>query len=181
MNGLKELLSASYGNTKAVNELSKQGYTKDKELSGQRTQVYKDETGKATVVHRGTKGLKDIGTDLYISLGGNIKNTDRYKHSKMISDKARDKYGNITNIGHSLGGKLAETTGQKQDNIITYNKATVLTDIGKRRKANQTDIRHKNDIVSLISTTQKGGKTKTLKNKTKNALTAHNTSNLKFI
>jgi len=181
MNSLKNLLQASYGDRKASSDLEKQGYKKDTSLSGKRVQVYTDPQGKATVVHRGTKGLKDIATDAYISLGGNINNTDRYKFSKKVADEARQKYGDVTNVGHSLGGKLAETTAQKHEGIVTFNKAATLKDIGKVRNPNQIDIRHKNDLVSAISTTQRGGKTQTLKNKTKNALTAHDTKNLQFV
>lgn len=181
MNSLKNLLQASYGDRKASSSLEKQGYTKDPSLSGKRVQVYTDPQGKATVVHRGTKGLKDIGTDLYVSLGGDIKKTDRYKFSKQQADKAREKYGDVTNVGHSLGGKLAETTAQKHEGIVTFNKAATLQDIGKQRNPNQLDIRHKNDLVSAITKTQRGGKTQTLKNKTKNALTAHDTKNLNFL
>jgi hypothetical protein len=179
---LRNLLKASYGDKKSSRELESQGLIKDKSLSGKRVQVYKDDEGNAQVVHRGTQGVKDFVTDAYITLGGDLKKTNRYKHANKITQQAREKYGNINISGHSLGGKLAEMTGKSGDkSITTVNKASVFGDIGKRRRDNQVDIRHKNDLVSMISTTQKGGRVKTLKNKTKNALTANSTDNLKFI
>lgn len=183
MNNIKELLGASYGNKKDEEQLINKGYKKDSSLSGKRVKVYTDEEGNPIITHRGTASIKDFMTDAYISLGGDIKKTDRYKFSKKVSDETKNKYKDkkITQVGHSLGGKLAETTANNNDDIITYNKAAVLSDIGKKRKPNQLDIRHKNDVVSFISNTQKGGKTKTIKNNTNNFLSAHNLKNLKFI
>lgn len=183
MNNLKDLLEASYGNKKSEEELKNKGYKKDESLSGKRVKVFVDDQDNVNVVHRGTKGFKDILTDAYISFGGDVKKTDRYKFSKKVADEAREKYKDkkITQVGHSLGGKLASDIGNQNEDIVTYNKAAVLTDIGKKRKKGQIDIRHKDDLVSMISKTQKGGKTVTLKNKTKNPLTAHNLKNLKFV
>ena len=176
---LKHLLKASYGNEQSSQALQKQGYQKDADLSGKRVQVYKDEEGNAHVVHRGTKGIQDLATDAYIAFGGDLKKTKRFKHANKITEEAREKYGNIDVSGHSLGGKLAEMTGKTTDkSITTVNKASVFGDMNKKRKSNQTDIRHKNDLISALSTSQKGGKLITLKNKTKNA---HSTNNLKFV
>lgn len=174
---LKGIINAGYG------EKNTTGLTEDKELSGKRVKVFHDNVGDTHVVHRGTSGIHDVMTDAFISLGGDIKKTNRYKHADKITKQARAKYGaaNTTVVGHSLGGKLAEMTGRSSDKgIITVNKAAVVTDIGKKRKKNQTDIRHTNDVVSALSTTQRGGKVVTLKNKTKNALTAHAVNNIRF-
>jgi hypothetical protein len=67
----------------------------------------------------------------------------------------KQKYGddNVTAIGHSLGGSLAEASGIK--NRVTFNKGVGLGGIGKQIRRGQTDYRTKGDWVSLLSKTQK--------------------------
>ena len=100
---LKELLSRSY-NKKAS---SFGDYKLDSQLSGQRGQVYYNEKlGKAVVVHRGTKGIQDMITDVRYTLGD--KSGKRFKHAKSIQNKANEKNGkdNVITSGHSLGSVL---------------------------------------------------------------------------
>ena len=132
-----------------------EGYTKEESMSGKRVQVY-EKDGQAVVVHRGTAGMHDVLTDAKYAMFGDVKGK-RFKHSKRIQAEAEAKYGaeNTTAMGHSLGGALAEKTASKDAKVITFNKAAGLNDVGRKIKANQTDIRTKNDLVSLISTTQK--------------------------
>jgi len=176
MENLKQILKKSYNQK----EKTPEGYTLDKDLSGKRNQVYTDNNNNVIVSTRGTQGIHDLITDAKISLGFKPKSLQRYKHAEKIANQAREKYNSpITFVGHSLGGHIAENIAHKNDKVITYNKASTIQDIGKKRGLNQVDIRHKNDLISALSQTQKGGKTVTIKNKSKNFLDAHNLNKLK--
>ena len=90
-------------------------------------------------------------------------------------DNVKRKYANkpVTTLGHSLGGSLAEYA--KGDKIITVDKGVGIGTIGKRINKNQTDIRASNDLVSVLSNTQRGGRKIVLKDKANlNPLSAHN-------
>jgi hypothetical protein len=171
MSSLKQLLKKSY-NTK---EKTPPGYTIDKSLSGKRNQVFvNDKTGGVILTTRGTSGFQDLLTDAKISLGANPKKLKRYKFAEKVANQARSKYGEpITFVGHSLGGNISENLAKKGDKVITYNKAATLQDIGKKKKEGQIDIRHEDDVISALSTTQKGNKNITIKGKSKNILDAH--------
>ena len=64
------------------------------------------------------------------------------------------KYGdeNVTAIGHSLGGALAEKSGIQ--NVITYNRGIGYNGLGKTVQQG-THYRTGNDAVSILSKTQK--------------------------
>lgn len=92
--------------------LSKEGYEVDKELSGKDwTTYYNPSTGKSVIRYRETDptNIKDLGTDLLIGLG--IQGSgSRFKRAQKVYDKAANKYGGRDNVevtGHSLGGSLA--------------------------------------------------------------------------
>jgi hypothetical protein len=176
MSNLKQLLKKSY-NTK---EKAPEGFTLDKSLSGKRNQVYvNDKTGGVVLTTRGTSGFQDLVTDAKISLGINPKSLKRYKHAEKVANDARTKYGQpITFVGHSLGGNISETIAKKGDKVITYNKAATIQDIGKKKKEGQIDIRHKDDLISALSSTQRGNKNVIIKGKSKNVLDAHNLNKL---
>lgn len=156
------------------------GYKIDHKLSGKRVQVYHKDK-EAIVVHRGTKGIHDIGTDIKLGLG--LKNNARFKHSKKIQKKAEQKYGagNITTLGHSLGGALAEVSAKKNSKIITFNKAAVPSTVNKKRGKNQTDIRSHGDIISALTKKQKGGQLINITKKSNNPLSEHKTTVLNRI
>lgn len=157
----------------------------DKSLSSKRVKVYKSNNdAKAYVVHRGTSNLKDWATDFKMLLG--YEGGNRFKHSKKVQRKAEKKYGadNITTMGHSLGGRLAEKYGKNSSQIITYNKAatprSIIESIIKPIQSKQTDIRTKNDIVSIGSVLQKRRKKQiTLHSQSSNPIIAHNLEQLK--
>ena len=67
--------------------------------------------------------------------------------------KGRRKYGqnNISTIGHSQGGLLAELLGKNSHEIITVNKATSPFSDNSGGK-NQHDIRSDCDKVSMFKT-----------------------------
>ncbi len=128
-------------------------YILDKPLSGKRVQVYKQNNSpNAVVVHRGTKGIQDVGNDLKYVLGFDISNSKRAKHSQKIQTKAEQKYGpeNVSTLGHSLGSKLASLVGSKSKEIINLNKAVSPADALKKVNPNEYNIRTSKDFVSLL-------------------------------
>jgi hypothetical protein len=173
---LKELLSRSYNKKPS----SFGDYKLDSQLSGQRGQVYYNEKlGKAVVVHRGTKGIQDMITDVRYTLGD--KSSKRFKKAKSIQEQANAKYGkeNVITAGHSLGSVLGETAVKGKDQeLITLNKPVGLADIGKTIGKKQTDIKTTRDPVSFLRGTQKGNAPLVIKSKTYNPLAEHSTETL---
>lgn len=158
----KKLMKVSYG-TKVKN--LPEGLHKDKKLSGKRVSVLTNsDHSKNYVVHRGTASLKDWQTDMQMALG--YEGGNRFKHAEKIQKKAESKYGakNITTVGHSLGGRLAEKYGKKSKEIVTFNKAVTPRSIYEsytHPQHNQLDIRTRNDPVSSLNSIQKGSKKRT--------------------
>ena len=74
---------------------------------------------------------------------------------KELTKKIQAKYNKAPDVyGNSLGGRLAESSGTS-GRIITHNKLTGLSDIGKVIPKNQLDIRSKTDPASVLSLTQR--------------------------
>ena len=145
---LQHFLKSSYSKTGA----DYKDFKIDKELSGQRVQVYYNPKSKqAVVAHRGTQGMHDWVTDARYAVGDT--SSKRFQHSKNIQKKAEQKYGanNVTSIGHSLGSQLAEKSSSKRTKeIITLNKPVSPQDlILKSVPKKQTDIRTTLDPVSF--------------------------------
>ncbi len=158
---ISALLKKSYN---SKNPADVGDYKVDKELSGQRVQVY-TKNGKAFVVHRGTASAKDWMTNASLLVGFKGK---RFKHARDIQNKAVAKYGaqNIITLGHSLGAYIGEKLGSdknKSAETITLNKATLPSQIGKKIKSNQTDIRTRADPVSALYQRGKKKRTVTIK------------------
>jgi len=175
---IKKLIQQSYKPSLSdVND-----YVIDNELSGQRAQVYKKKgTNEAVVVHRGTKGLADLGNDVKLALGFDISNTNRVKHAKEVQQKAEQKYGskNVSTVGHSLGSHISSQVGQNSKEIINLNKAVVPADLGKTISSKETNIRSSGDVISSLLPLQRNkGKTITIENKSNNPLTEHSTQSL---
>ena len=153
------------------------GYLIDKNLSGNRAQVYfNDDTKKSVIVHRGTSGIQDIITDGLLGLG--IK-TKRFKHAEQVQKQAIEKYGkdNLLTMGHSLGATISENVS-KGGQTITLNKPVLLQDIGKTISKNQIDIKTKSDPVSFLRQYQKGNKAINIDSNSKSLLTEHKTDTL---
>jgi hypothetical protein len=174
---LQHFLSKSYDKTH--HDYKK--YQVDPHLSGQRVQVYYDSTkNHAVVVHRGTKGVQDWGTDASLLLTGYQKNNRRFAHAKNIQNQAEAKYGkqNISTLGSSLGAKIAEKVGKKTKEVITLNNPTIPLDLikGKKLPKNQTDIRTSLDPISILRPFQKASnKEITIPSKTLNPFREHST------
>ena len=175
---VQDLIEASYSRTGDAEKLGKKyGLTLDKSLSNANQKVYYDKERNPSVVFRGSKNENDLMTDILIG-GGLEKYSTRFTDSKNLIDDVRKKYNNkpVTSIGHSLGGSLAEFSGG--DKIITVNKGVGLSGINKEIKNNQTDIRTNNDIVSVLSKTQSGGKKINIKTTNISPLAEHSHKNL---
>lgn len=155
---------------------------RDKSLSGKRVQVYYNpDTNKSVVVHRGTASMKDWVTDVGMAFG--YEKGNRFKHAKRIQKKAEAKYGsdNMTTIGHSLGGRIAEKVGKDSSKIITYNKAATPISIQTTTPSKQTDVRTKGDIVSYLSKFQKrDGELVQIESPSYNPLYNHTTKPIKI-
>jgi hypothetical protein len=123
------------------------------------------------------------------------KQTSRYKTAEKIQKEAEKLYGkqNVTTLGHSQAGLIAELVGKDSKEIITYNKAsspfnTGLTSGYTPTASNQVDIRASNDPVSFAEYANptswlkkplydKGQKIN-IKSSTNNPIEAHNLEQL---
>lgn len=180
---ISRILEASYKPQKeAEQELSSLGYSYDPELSSMDTKVFYDKQGNPSIAYRGSTRLKeDWLSNANILLGGkSSKDIEAIETAK----KVQAKYGKApTTYGHSRGGRSAELAGEATGGqTYTYNKAVLPTDVFKRVRAGQTDIRTSKDIVSLPSVFQTGGKKVTIQSSpTEGFISAHSLGNLKKI
>lgn len=174
----KELFEASYDKPlEAEQRLSKYGYKFESDLSSPESKVFLDPTGNPVILHRGTHRIEDWASNVNEILLG--KEGRRLKEAKELTKKVQEKYKKpVLAVGTSKGGFLAEKSGA--ENVLTYNKAVAPTDIFKKIKPTQTDIRTTKDIISLPSVLQRGGKKQTVKVPFyTDIFTAHSTKSLK--
>ena len=117
---------------------------------------FKHPSGQVVVALRGTEGTaKDWSNNALYGLGGELayKQTPRYKRAKERVAQLEKQYNpeDITLIGHSQGGLLAEIVPSKARERIVLNKATRPQDfLFRRRRKNQYDIRSRFDPVSFF-------------------------------
>jgi len=129
------------------------GYDLDLDLSDRNTHVAFDPVKKKlVVVHRGSKTFYDWAVTDPLSIadrlfpGAGTLSSRLYK-AKTISDKAREKYDVVPiQVGHSLGGYVAETTAGKDEPVMTYNKIGLTR---WKNNPNQYDFARRGDIVSI--------------------------------
>jgi hypothetical protein len=159
MADIKELLNASYKSQKEAQQLlDPYGFKYDPQLSSMTEKVFLDQYGNPIILHRGSKRVVDdwLKSNVPLALGLESE-APRFQKSKKLVDTLREKYPGkqITSVGHSLGGSLAEKSGA--DRIITFNKGAGLGDIGRSIPISQTDIKTKYDLPSFLSNYQTGG------------------------
>jgi hypothetical protein len=132
-------------------------YILDKKLSTEWVRVLHDPKGHTIVVHRGSADWYDMMVDAAMGLG--YKGTKRFKESERIQKEAEKKYGtkNMSVIGSSLGGTLAEDFGQNAAEIISSGKPVLPLDLLTKKKVSdkQHDVRTKTDIISFLKPLQK--------------------------
>ena len=150
---LFKFLEASYETHPPRQVISETGvYVLNKKLSSDYVKVYHNkETGFAVIAHRGTLGLSDwVNNTIYGTTGvGWYKTTWRFKHAQEAQKGAELTYGreNLTTIGHSQGGLLAELVGQNGYEVITFN--TPAPTKARRETPHQFNIRHPRDPLSV--------------------------------
>lgn len=177
---LKTILESSYKpQAEFAKDVANIGYSYDPELSTMENKVFvSNVTGKPSIAYRGSTTAKDWLGNVKLGLGFKDPEAER---RIQLADKVKAKYGDVDTIyGHSRGSLLAERAGEKTGaKVVTYNKATVPSDIFKTIRPEQTDIRTSRDIVSLPSIFQTGGKKVTLSTPiTTSAIGAHSISQL---
>ena len=176
---LHDALQASYLPTGESGEYMKErGYLLDPELSNIEEKVfYNPSKSDLLITYRGSQNLLNdwLDTNLKISQG-KFKESDRYKRSKEVYEKAKQKYNKDTVklVGHSMGGGAASSVGSDNDLIYTYNKAPT----GYNKK-HEKHFRTKGDIVSLLNKYDKNTINLSNKNLIKNSLISHGLENLK--
>ena len=183
---LYDPLKASYEtHNEAEQRLKKYGYNYDHDLSNDETKIFHnpDQTGnkKLLVTFRGSVNVDDwVNSDRAILLGG-FTDTRRYKDSKNKLHEAKQKYNlnGATLFGHSLGGSLASSVGDNNDDIYTFNKGNgALFNHNTQNKNNEHAYRWNGDVVSVGSYLNKN-KSKTLGYQKKNIVLNHDISNIK--
>ena len=118
--------------------------------------AFKHPSGQVVIALRGTEGTaKDWSNNAVYGLGGETayKMTPRYKRAKERVAQLEKQYNpeDITLIGHSQSGLIAELLPSNARERITLNKATRPQDfLFRRRKKNQYDIRSRFDPVSFF-------------------------------
>lgn len=175
---LASILEASYQpNRDAEETLSKEGYKLDRNLSTREHKVFVDDKGNPNIAYRGTVNKKDIFSDFLLGVGLGYLDPRQRKSTNLVK-MVNEKYGKDPDLyGHSLGGALAENAGTS-GKITTFNKGTAPKDAFKYIPPHQTDIRTKNDMVSMFSMFQRGGKKKQLEGN-KDLLKTHSISQLR--
>lgn len=160
-------------------------YTLDNELSTPEQRVYTNKDKGIVVASRGSNfknvkdTLNDLRSDLLLSLG--LQRFDnRFKREKDNLKKVESKYCtdnncNITTVGHSLGGVIANDLGKSSNNVksvISLNKGgTALTRGGS---AKETAFYKSGDILSNMGIFGNRGKSIISNTKNKNKHTIKN-------
>lgn len=152
---IKPILEASYLNqSEAADALKNYGYTYDNELSNNENKVFVDKQGNPHIAVRGSKRVSDFIIHDPLAVVGLEGFSSRFTEIKDLTKKVRGKYGIDPDVyGNSLGGRLAEASGTT-GRIITHNKLTGFSDIGKVIPKNQLDLRSATDPASVLALTQ---------------------------
>ena len=157
---LKDNLKASYMSQSRASDYmhKKYGYSYDPQLSTMEQKVFIDKTGQPIITERGSKRVSDWMIEGPSALLG-YTNTRRVNNAEQLSKQTKEKY-NIApiNIGHSLGGYLAEKAGDSSSKTYTYNKLAGIPSVFSDIPKNQYDYRTTLDIPSFLGQYQNGNK-----------------------
>lgn len=158
----KDILKASYmPQAKASEYMAKRGYGYDPELSTMQAKVFVSPSGKPIIAQRGSTRVSDWLIEDPLAAVGITSN--RVSLAKDLNKATLNKYNtSATNVGHSIGGYLAERGASKNSDVYTYNKAAGIPSLYTPTSKNQTDYRTTLDIPSALSAFQTGGEKKTL-------------------
>ena len=108
-------------------------------------------------LHRGTTNIKDVGTDASLALG-QLQETDRFKVSDRMSQWSKFRHGQgkkVVEVGHSLGGTLAEEIAQKHhhESVAINMGTTPLKSYSGVDRTKHKHLRVKGDFVSAFDST----------------------------
>jgi hypothetical protein len=119
--GARKAARTTYKRKPTQSELAN-GYTLDSHMSRKRAKVYVHKQKPDVIIApRGTQGLADKWTDFAAVIGGRRRQSKRFQHAQTVTNRVRAAYphAQITAVGHSLGGVLAQDTrGVKQTNHV---------------------------------------------------------------
>jgi hypothetical protein len=149
---LHDALKSSYNDKKARQKLSNAGYKYDSMLSNHNQQVWHNpNTNKLLYNVAGTHNLKDVGTDIYLALGG-LKKTNRYKEADRKLEEAKKKYNvsNATVTAHSLGASIASGISKKDDKVYALDAGYTIGQKTRDRDGNHHHYRSQGDLVSAL-------------------------------
>ena len=155
------------------------GYKLNRKLTNRNHQVYANNDNDVVVSFAGTRKKQDYLTDGLVGLGME-KYSNRIQNEKKIVDKVKRKYNTkgVTLLGNSLGGSLARSSGNKNDNLISHNPGIGITSIGKPLKKNETLIRSNSDFVSGLSLLKPSGQGNKVTLNRPNPLSSHYVSSI---
>ena len=171
---VKKLVSASYEEKKGkTNKIG--DFELDKSLSSSKAKVYHNpKTNETVIANRGTTGtISDWSNNLVYGVTGSkgYKKTDRYKQAKKTQKKAIEKYGEVSNVGHSQGAEIARELNKEglSKSVIMVNPASR----GEKVRKNEEVIKSSGDVVSVLVPKKSKGKVKVIEAKSYNPLAQH--------
>lgn len=118
---------AVYGSGVHHEYLTNEGYAVDNDFTNHNTKTYVKD-GKALVAYKGTNPLNivDLDADAAIAIGTQRRNPE-FKKASSIAQRVKEKYGNVTTTGHSLGGtKAIESANDAGGKAVVFNPGTGL-------------------------------------------------------
>ena len=107
--------------------LADQGWEEDYELTTHNARTYVKD-GHALIAYKGTDptNLTDLDADTAIAVG-TYKNHKEFLKAKDLAKLAKERFGNVTTTGHSLGGtKAIESANAIGGKAIVFNPGTGL-------------------------------------------------------
>ena len=131
---LEQALNVSYASLRDTpSKLQPYGYKLDTALSTQQNKVFvQPESKKVVFTTAGTNPYspRDIATDAYLAFLGRVglTQTTRYKESKAVLEKAREKYKGYKKVlsGHSLGKTIVSNLANPNEQVKGFGSGSGL-------------------------------------------------------